>query len=545
MAGFQFATFEVSRERIEGLMFFRVVLVTLLLGSAVAVDIEALSALSDFKNAALLALIVTTYALTIAYAVLIRRIKRLDLLAAAQIFADLATTVILVAVTGFADSLFLFLFLVTIINSAVVLGRRAALFSATVTATSLVSLSIYGLSVEAYTEASIASLAFRVGANSAGAFVIAILSGYLAERLSEATAVLEEQQLDIAELRALNANILASLSSGLITVDRDRKIIYSNRAASELTALSSEELLGANLSRVFPDLDDGALASGQRYESRFEREDGTELHFGFSVSLLRDSVGDSNGNIIIFQDLTEIRALEEQMQRSQRLAAVGELAAGIAHEIRNPLASISGSVEMLRDDEESSEENRMLMSIVMREVERLNDLITEFLNYSRPRTLQLSKLSLQQIIREICQLFQAGDGDTEIEIEIQNADGRTVLADEEAMRQVVWNLLKNGAEACEISNRPAKLYIEVIAGESTTSLAVEDDGPGLDDKAAEHIFEPFYTTKDRGTGLGLATIYRIIEDHGGVIRHAPPTRLRGARFEVILPRNSIEQQVEA
>jgi two-component system sensor histidine kinase PilS (NtrC family) len=189
---------------------------------------------------------------------------------------------------------------------------------------------------------------------------------------------------------------------------------------------------------------------------------------------------------------------------------------------------------MLRDDTEKNDDNHLLLSIIVREVDRLDELISDFLEYSRPRPLKLAPFRLDDTVREVVELYAQGSPGHTIELDVPDSTPAPVLVDLESFRQVIWNLIKNGTEACEDASRDICVIVTLSATDTDVVLAVEDDGAGLDDKTAEHIFEPFFTTKEKGTGLGLATIYRIIEEHGGVIRHVKPERLRGARFEVRL-----------
>ena len=544
------------RERLEGLMAFRVVVVTLLLGSAVAFDAQALSSLSDPKNLILLSLIVGTYLLTIGYAIVLRKDQHLESLARAQVLNDMVVSVVLVFVTGGLDSLFTFLFFLNIISAAIVAGRGAALVMAGLTSMCLGTLALDAagaIEVASFSTTrsnrTLGNLAYSVVVNSVAAFLIALLSGYLSERLGRVAGELERQQFNIEELRALNRNILTSLSSGLITVDEDRSIIFFNRAAESITGLSAEDVYGESLSDIFPKLSDAladdrvvdgaSLPSETRLEVEYERPDAKSAFLGFSVSVLRDSLGNDVGRIVIFQDLSEVKRLEAEKKRSERLAAVGELAAAIAHEIRNPLASISGSVEMLEAVGELDGEDEALMRIVVREVDRLDSLITSFLDYSRPKSLSREPTDIAELVHDVLRLFEKrSDADScRVRFDVEDEEASYVAeVDREAMRQVLWNLLNNAREALDesASTRDVAIHVGLARHDDALILWVEDDGPGIDEELHERIFEPFFTTKEGGTGLGLATIYRIIDEHGGTLRTSEPHELSGARFEVEL-----------
>ena len=548
----------VPRDRLEGLMLFRVVLVTLFLGSAIAIDAPALASLSSFKNATLLSLIIGTYGATIVYALAFRQGVDRRLFAIVQLLADTATVAILTAVTGGLDSPFLILFHLTVINAAVVAGRETSLFLALAVAICLATLaaSQAGWLDESKPIAGSGAwrtIGFRFALSASGAFLVAILGGYLADRLGEATRELERRQVDIQELRALNENILASLSSGLLTIDDEGRVIFFNAAAENITGWSRKEILGKPLEDVFPDFSDTLRGNGRsgfsdgRREIAYETPAGDILHLGFSISPLYNASHAAVGQIVIFQDLSDIRELEEQMRRAERLAAVGQLAASIAHEIRNPLASISGSVELLEASSSTSDDERALMRIVLREVDRLNKLISEFLEYSRPRQLHLVESDVEALVREVVGLFQHRQTDG-LRVDLQVADlaeAPRPCVDEEALRQVVWNLLNNALEATASSDGEHCITVSVDHLDRRWRIAVEDSGPGVSAEAIEHIFEPFFTTKPQGSGLGLATSYRIIQDHHGQLLLDASPQLGGARFEIHLPSKTTSDITEA
>ncbi|TXD42967.1 PAS domain S-box protein [Lujinxingia vulgaris] len=543
-----------QRDRLKGLLVFRVVLVTLFLGSAVALDVRTFASASEPRNLTLLGLIVGTYVLTIAHALALRQKLKTQTLAWAQILGDLGVTTILALVSGGFDSLFLFFFHFTIINAAIVLGRVGGLVASGITVLSLCYLALISAGAlphpilsEPPALRAWGTVAYEVVVNSVGGIMIAVLAGHLAERLGEATEALERRDIDLQELRALNEHILSSLSSGLLTVDGRGNVIFMNRAAEEITAWTSEQVLGRALSDLFPNLANAALGPSPgkdpRLESTFVRSDGREVHLGFSVSPLRNAEAREVGRIIIFQDLSDIRKLEEQMKRSERLAAVGQLSAAIAHEIRNPLASISGSVEMLRADDAIDDENQLLMDIVLREVDRLNGLITDFLAYCQPRPLRTERRDLRELLDELLHLYRSQAERDRIHLDVDLTPGPEpieAMLDAEALRQILWNLLINAGDA--VRGLPAEdrrvrveLSASTIGSYPAWLIAVEDSGAGVAPDLRDRIFEPFFTTKDHGTGLGLATNFRLAESHGGRISVESPLHLTGARFELMIP----------
>ncbi len=526
-------------------MLFRVVVVTIFLGTAIALDADSLTNLGEFRNYTLLGLIVGTYLLTIGYALALKRKVNPTRHAQVQLVVDFTLSVALALVTSGLDSLFLFLFYVVIINAAVVLGRPAAAKAA--------AASILAFLLFAFVDLGLVSLPniygifrptkvtlFRLAVNSTASVVVAVLAGYLADRLGKATKELVQQKSDFADLKALNLNILESLSSGLVTTDLNGNVIFVNRAACDITGLEDTDMMDRPIDAIFPGLW-AALQSEhplRRRESPFERSDGKSVFLGFSVSPLSDASGRDNGQIVIFQDLTDIRALEAQMRRSERLAAIGQLSAAIAHEIRNPLGSISGAVEMLEGETEN-ESDRALMGIVIREVDRLNVLISDFLEYSRPHNLALEPTDLLRLIRDVTDLAKTRG---KFKIDVQAPASAQAYIDDQATRQVLWNLINNAAEA-DSSNIMLRLH----AAGDVLQLFVDDDGSGVSETIRDRIFEPFFTTKIKGTGLGLATLFRLMEEQGGEIMLEESASLKGAAFRLTLqktPKRLITGQTE-
>jgi two-component system sensor histidine kinase PilS (NtrC family) len=262
---------------------------------------------------------------------------------------------------------------------------------------------------------------------------------------------------------------------------------------------------------------------------------GRNLVLGISVSPLRDVRNRVVGRIINFTDLSELRRMEQQMKHAERLASIGQLAAGIAHEIRNPLASMSGSIELLQQAPEVSEDDRTLMTIVVREIDRLNNLINDLLDYANPRPRQPAELDLAVLVDETVTVFRQDKSRGEVDVTtILPPPGTLPLsADPAKLRQVVWNLLRNASDAAQTGG--GHVAVAATDGGDTIELAITDDGPGIPPESVPHIFDPFFTTKKKGTGLGLATCLSIVTEHGGTIDvESEPGN--GTRLVVRLPR---------
>lgn len=555
-------------------MLFRVLMVTLLLGSAIVVNINDVESFADPSYIALFTLIIATYLATIGYAVFITRVQNMRLMGYIQLVGDVMLASGLVFVTGGTRSVFAFMFYLTIINSAILMGRRAALVTATLCSVSflvmlLIQLGLFPLprATEAVATYTSAAPVYSVVVNIVAYHLVGFLAGYLAQRLEEQDTELERKQLDIRELQALNQHILSSIKSGVLTLDRARRVLFLNRAAEELLGRHIDALYGRDACEVLPELSDAinALthpASSARppgveripWDGWVRREGHDAMFISVALSPLFDGQGGHYGHILTVQDQTQIHNMQRRVQRQDRLAAIGQLSAAIAHEIRNPLASISGSVEMLQMFVQASHDEERLMQIVLREIDRLNVLIGDFLDYTRDRRRSLDEVALDELIAEVVELF-SHDEELTAEVELTHklavCRGHRVLANRDGIKQVFWNLLRNAAQAMDGRGKIV-VTAQALAGELQSDgswdnlslmedaaeaqvfrFMVTDTGPGIPDDVRAHLFEPFFTTKRGGTGLGLATIYRIVEDHDGNV--GVETSEAGTSFIIDLP----------
>ena len=561
---------DVFRRRLEWLIAFRVAVVTFAFGGLLALDIQKLSSLSEPGNAVILGLIVGTYMLTIVYSVALRAGWNLDRLATIQVFIDFAIITVVVLLTGASQSVFSVLLFIAIIITAFIRGQTAAFGAAAYCSLlfGVIFLAEHQLIApplldELTASKSVSESLFTVGINSGGAFLIAFLSGYLTEQLGGLESRLHREQLNVRQLERLNKDILASLNSGLITVDRQRRLIFYNTAAERIVGAPLYSNLGEPLEESFPTLSEilnevesrGELKKGDQTPSRiersFENESGDNLHIGVSVSVLssarytpsiRETEYD-NGRILVLQDLTELSELREQKKRSERLAAIGRLAGSMAHEIRNPLASMKGSLELLESEMDTGQKSQEaeLMDVVQRDVERLNNLVNEFLEYGRLRRLERDKINIRELLKSVLKLFENRDHGADVIFAVTEpliSDDYSVWIDREAIEQVIWNLLNNAVDAMEDQEcGRERLLVELNeSGSNRILIGIEDSGPGVPEDKREEVFDPFFTTKDSGTGLGLATSHRIIAEHDGELRLKEGRKLKGARFEISLPK---------
>jgi two-component system, NtrC family, sensor histidine kinase PilS len=384
---------------------------------------------------------------------------------------------------------------------------------------------------------------YTVAINVFGFFAVGLLSGSLAEGLRTAGASLERASTQMADLRAFNELVIDSLLSGLVTADHETRVLTFNRAASVITGVPASDAIGRSvidLLQLTPADRDRVLAIGYGSSVRLDRLYVTPERrtIDIGITALRLAYPDGRtGLLFTFQDVTDLRRLQRNATIQQRLAAVGEMAAGIAHEIRNPLAAMSGSIQVLRQDLPLNEEQSQLMDIVLRESERLNDTIRSFLAYARPTRFAVGRLDLRKTVQDAAMLLRNGAIQDAHVVEVDvPSEPVWYEADEDQVRQIIWNLATNSLRAMPgggclrlslASDPGARPGGEVV-------LTVEDEGRGIPAEEVDEIFQPFRSSFEKGTGLGLAIVHRIVTDYGGNIQVASRVG-EGTRIAVRLP----------
>jgi len=354
----------------------------------------------------------------------------------------------------------------------------------------------------------------------------------------------------LASLRALHERIVESIRSGVVTTDLQGRIYTFNTAAQEITGYEQQDVRGQEASILFGDIGEDITQSLQAAEAgeaspRFEANcltaDGLRLRLGFSISPLFAETGETTGIVITFQDLTQIRALEEASRRQDRLAAIGRMAASIAHEIRNPLAAMRGSIQMLRSEMNADSSQAELMEIILRESDRLNRIISDFLNYARPRSIVLAPVDVGELLRETFTLMRHSPELAEQQRLEVNLPDDPLLAevDAEQLRQVFWNLARNALQAMPSGGRLQAQLKRKAKGRLIIHFV--DTGRGMSPAQVENLFEPFSSTTG-GSGLGLSIVYQIIRDHGGTI-NVRSREERGTTITIELP--TVREQIRS
>ncbi len=481
-------------------------------------------------------IIASTYGSSIVFGLLLRRGFAPRRVARPMQATDLVITSLLVYVTGGATSPYTFLYALSIVSAGALSYRRGAVV---VTIASLAAATVVFLLAWSHAIAlpmsgqahpwdqSTLDLVRTVGINYAAMIGVGALAFIFGDQLQKGAETLATTRKAVADLYTLHQDIVRSLASGLITIGPDGTILSANTAAGEILRRVPSAMLGKHVDELLPAL---------RAEGRADLvvvAGGQELTIGATVSPLRDVRDQVIGRVVNFQDLTELRRLEAQQQRSERLVTVGHLAAGIAHEIRNPLASISGSIELLRQAPQASEDDRTLMKIVHREIERLNGLIGDLLDYANPKPRQKVEFDLAVLVDEVLQVARGEPAFQAIDVTLDLAKPLSIHADPAQLRQVVWNLVRNAADAANAGGKHVR--VAARADGDAIVISIADDGPGIPPEQLAKIFDPFFTTKSKGTGLGLATSHAIVLEHGGRI-DAESTVGQGTKMVVRIPR---------
>jgi two-component system sensor histidine kinase PilS (NtrC family) len=480
------------------------------------------------KSFGLLAIVVC---LTIIYGLIFRLSKNILFQARFQLAIDVMLVTWLVWNSSVIQSPYVALYIVIIAISSLFLGPRGAVVTSVGCAVAFTacSLQITGLmgqvDVTRLVSGSISQTVQWVGLFDVAFLVVGLLSARLAERQSRSDVRLLAATQSLANLRALHERIVASIRSGVVTTDLDGRIFTFNVAAQEITGYQEEKIRGQDASILFGELKDHitetlrALGKGQnspRFEASCLTSEGMRLRLGYSISPLSSEAGETTGMVITFQDLTQVRSLEETSRRQDRLAAIGRMAASIAHEIRNPLAAMRGSIQMLRSEVDSDSSQAELMEIILRESDRLNRIITDFLSYARPRSLTQARVDVGDLLHQTFALMRHSPEISTNQSIVEELPEEPIFAeaDEGQLKQVFWNLARNALQAM-----PEGGTLRASLEENSNNrlrISFTDTGRGMSPDQVEHLFEPFSSTTG-GTGLGLSIVYQIIRDHGGTI----------------------------
>jgi two-component system sensor histidine kinase PilS (NtrC family) len=368
-------------------------------------------------------------------------------------------------------------------------------------------------------------------------FITAILSSLLSERLRRTEKALVSTSLKFDQLSVLYKQIFADIPSGVITVSNYKKIVSFNPASEKITGYISGEIVGQEITEIFPNLNLGDDNS-HRAENELIRKDGKKIPVGYSFAKLNMPGSTDDYQVITLQDLSETKLMEKQVLQAEKMATIGEMAAGVAHELRNPLAAISGAAEVLDASGDIKQPNQGLMNIIIRECNRLQNSITDFLQFSKPSSPEKEWVLLLPLVNEVIQLLeQTHDWPEKCQAIADIPEKMDCWADVQQIHKLLVNLLHNSCIAMENNAGEIRIIAREItedSGEEKTVLTIIDNGRGISDLIIDKIFEPFFTTRENGTGLGLSIVKQIVETHDGVITISSHEK-KGTTAKVWLP----------
>jgi two-component system sensor histidine kinase PilS (NtrC family) len=520
------------KKKIQALIVIRVIFVTLLLGSSFLFRQKAITYIHELSY-----LIIALYIATIIYALLLVRIRNLIAFAYTQLMLDVVFATVLIYITGGIDSLFSFTLILTVISSSIVLNKKAGYVTATLSSILyglLINFQFHGLLPLTAGDGDIVeerNYFYNIFVHIISLYLTAYLSGYLSSRLEKTEQKLEEKDIDLRDLEFFNRAVVEGLPSGLFTTDTSGTVLIFNRAAESITNTQKSAVIGKRIDSVLPYFS-FPLSEGRR--ERLITVNGEQKIVGVGITTLYGIDEQPRGFIGIFQDLTQIKRLEAEIKQQEKMAAIGELSSNIAHEIRNPLASLKSSVEMLKEDKMQKDYKIKLMDIALTEMERLDRIIKDFLTYSRPAQPEFKKFDIHGLLDDIIELLKNIEQNKgHVNIKKAYHGIIEVSADPQKMRQVFWNL---GLNAIESMPGGGDVTISTENMEDHMGITFKDSGSGIHEDDIEKIFFPFFTTKEHGTGLGLAIAYRIIEEHNGKIQvESNPDG--GTTINILLPKS--------
>ena len=543
--------------RLRYLMLLRVAFVTFLLGIATFLEIKGEDLLPEISLLSLYLVIITSYILSLFYFFLLNLTKNIKITLYIQAICDVLMITGLVYATGGISSVYAVFYTLVIIYSVLFLERRGGLIIASACSICyglLLDLEYYKILTPLYALVSqdnpfTAGYVFsRIIIYILSFYLIAFLAIFVVEQEKKTRTLLQEKETAFDQLDLLHRSIIESVDTGILTINLRGQIKSFNRAAEEITGYSFAEVEDKNIVDLFPEYGDllenihtGGYPYSQqrRVEMYIESHEKTPLMLGCSVSFLNDGTGKRIGDILVFQDLTAIKKMELILEKNRRLAFIGEMAAGLAHEMRNPLASISGSIQVLHKSLPLNETDERLMQIILRGKDQLESFMRDFLLLSRPTPGIPEMIKITDIIEDILESIRyLPDWRDDIQVIKSLQDHLPFIrANKTEIRQLIWNVLMNAIQSMPNGGR-----VTIETGKDTTDISagqfleikISDNGQGIMENDLGKIFEPFYTTREKGTGLGLAIVNRIVEGHAGKIK-VDSRSGEGTTFTIWLP----------
>ena len=552
---------EILRRQLLWMLLLRVILYTLLLGITYVLS-ELEFSVIIMPNSVLTLLLLVVYTISIISALILLRLEEnLQKFGFFQSILDTIFAAALIYYTGISSSIFSSVYFFSIITGGLILPRRGGLIAAaaaTLSYAALLFLEYKGLvpgylgSFDFRPVQKIPELINLFAAKGLTFFLAAVLSAMFGNRLRSTEEILSDTIYSFDRLSHLYKTIFDNITTGIITTNDESTISSANNAARQITGFSLTDLIGSDLSEVFPHLDTASRAT--RQSTDFIKKDGTKIRIGYSITSLHmptkknaphgfSTKFEKDSKLVTLQDISEIEKLESQIRQGEKMAAIGMMSAGIAHDFRNPLTAISGSAQILAKefssaDSATNSENLLLTNIILRESNRLISTIADFLKFARPDVAERHWFSFKNCVEEVLQVCRAAlDWPSTCTIELDLEPHMDMWADERQFFTLLNHLIHNSIPFCP----PGKENIRIQAKEEKTAentakivITIEDNGSGVAEEIGEKIFEPFYTSRADGTGLGLAIVQQIIVEHKGTITLSSSS-LGGAKFTIVVP----------
>lgn len=518
------------------LIISRVIIISLFLGLAIFITIKSPGfPISQNILYLLYFIIVLTYMFSVVYSLMLKFLDNLRFNIYLQLTVDVILITLLVYLTGCVRSNYSVIYTLVIIYSVIFLGRKGGFIVASAASISyglLLDFEFYKLlpsisSLERDYNLSVGDVFVRILVHIISFYVLAFVSSIVVERERKTRSLLEEKESEFDQLDLLFRSIIESVDAGVMTINLKSTIKTFNRAAEEITGFPLAEVKNRRIADVFPELVQFFAMEKineqirNRKEILFTGKKGKEINLGCSISPLKDKYDKQIGNILIFQDLSEIKLMEKNLEKSKKLALIGEMAAGLAHEMRNPLASITGSIELLKQGLNLNGTDKRLMQIILRGKNQLESFVRDFLLLARPIPTSRELIDLNEVAEEVLENIKLTDDWTNAIKIVKVFSGKAkVLANREQVRQVIYNLAIN---AVQVMREGGVLSVEIKKQkmneqEDYVEIKVKDTGCGIEGKDLNKIFEPFFTNKEKGTGLGLAIVSRFVDGYNGRIK---------------------------
>lgn len=543
---------EKNRRRIIFLIISRIVIITIFLGITVFIDVKKqLFLLPDATIHLFYFIVGAIYLASVVYILLFKFRVNLKFNIYIQIVIDLIAVSFLILMFGNTQIDYSLLYTLVIIYSAIFLGRRGGMLVASVPSI------LYGLfiNLEFYNlMPSFHILQYEHEINAADAltnlivritsfYFLAFLTSFIVEQEKKTSNLLEEKESEFNQLDLLFRSIVESVYTGVMTVDLNNVIKTFNTAAEEITGFSRDKVQGIMVNDVFPEflpLLKREMIGNQkitRIEMEIKNRKGAKITLGFSVSPLKGKSENQIGNILIFQDITKTKEMEKALEKNKNLALIGEMAAGWAHEVRNPLAAITGSIELLKDGLELEGTQKRLMEIILRGKDQLEGFVRNFLLLARTVPTSRELVDINEIMEQVLEEIKLNkEFSTKIVVKKTLAKKTAALANKEQVRQIIVNITMNAVQAMEEEGTLTIETKQIILeeGKKYAEIKISDTGCGISAEDLNKIFEPFFTKKAKGTGLGLAIVSHILEGYKGSIKMESEPE-KGTTCRIFLP----------